>query len=555
MRRKISALLLILAMLFSFIVIVIEIAPMVDAPTIYVDDDNTGVEDGSQANPWNTIQEAVDVAQPGDTVYVNNGTYNEHVIVNKPLNLVGASRDNTTIDAGGSGDAIKPTVDWVNVTGFNLTGAGSGDEEAGVDLFSVCHCRIINNTVSFSGKHGINIRMSANNHIIKNNKVISNNVNGIYIWGSSNNVIIGNNMSGNMGGAYLGFSDYNTITYNTIWKNSGNGITLMESSNNSISSNYVLMKGVSAAENGIRITGSSDNRVTNNNVSLSGGEGIEVVSSSQDNMIVANNISWSTWRGIVFMSSSNNRIYHNNIVGNGIQAEDNSNNQWDDGYPSGGNYWSDYSGIDLNSTPDQDVPPPDGIGDTPHVIDADSKDNYPFIKPYLFENYTVLKRGWNLISIPLIQNEQNLTKVLDDINGLYDAVRWYDPTDTDDPWKQTKIGKAFGNDLNELNETMGFWVHVITSGGIIFLYNGTTPVTSQKIQLYNGWNLVGYPSLTSYNRTDGLNNTEFGTHINEIMWYDASSKTWRAMGEDDYFRKGTGYWFNAKEEIVWHVPL
>ncbi len=555
MRRKLTLFFLSLAMLFSFIVIVIEIAPRVDAPTIYVDDDNTGIEDGSQTHPWNTIQEAVNAAQPGDTVYVYNGTYNEHVIINKPLNLVGASRDNTTIDAGGSGDAVKPTVDWVNITGFNLTGAGSGDEEAGVDLYGVSHCRIINNTVSFSGKHGINIRMSAGNHIIKNNKVISNNVNGIYLWHSRNNVITDNNMSGNMGGAYLGFSEYNTITCNNIWNNSGNGITLMISSNNSVASNHIVMKGVSAAENGIRISSSSNSRVTNNNISLSGGEGIEIVSSSSDNIIAANNIYKSTWRGIVFMSSSNNKIYHNNIISNGIQAEDNSNNQWDDGYPSGGNYWSDYSGVDLNSTPDQDVPPPDGIGDTPHVIDADSKDNYPLMRPYLFENYTVLKRGWNLISIPLIQKEQNLTKVLDDIHGLYDAVRWYDPTDTDDPWKQIKIGKTFGNDLSELNETIGFWIHVTRFGDTIFLFNGTSPVTSQQIQLYKGWNLVGYPSLTSYNRTDGLNNTIFGAHINKIMWFDASSKTWVTMEGSDYFQKGMGYWLHSNEDIIWHVPL
>jgi hypothetical protein len=59
----------------------------------------------------------------------------------------------------------------------------------------------------------------------------------------------------------------------------------------------------------------------------------------------------------------------------------NMSNYWDNSYPSGGNYWSDYTGVDLNSTPSQNVPPPDGIGDTRYLIDSDSRDNYPLMEP------------------------------------------------------------------------------------------------------------------------------------------------------------------------------
>ena len=59
--RKVWTLLMAIILVAIFIPIVSDIIPPAQAPTIYVDDDNNGPEDGSPANPYNTIQEAVDV--------------------------------------------------------------------------------------------------------------------------------------------------------------------------------------------------------------------------------------------------------------------------------------------------------------------------------------------------------------------------------------------------------------------------------------------------------------------------------------------------------------
>ncbi len=170
-------------------------------------------------------------------------------------------------------------------------------------------------------------------------------------------------------------------------------------------------------------------------------------------------------------------------------------------------------------------------------------------------SYSILKQGWNLISTPRIQVEQNITKVLEPINGLYDAVQWSDITDFNDPWKHYKVGKSNGNDLTYLNETMGFWVHITQPGDTIFLNNGTIPTQNHTILLYPGWNMVGYPTLSNFNRTQGLNNLSFGSDIDAIWTFSAETQTWVELGEWDYFTPGKGYWIHSKVEKTWEVPL
>jgi len=57
-------------------------------------------------------------------------------------------------------------------------------------------------------------------------------------------------------------------------------------------------------------------------------------------------------------------------------------NVWDNGYPSGGNYWSDYNGTDLRKGPGQNVTGSDGIGDTPYIINTNNQDYYPLMMPW-----------------------------------------------------------------------------------------------------------------------------------------------------------------------------
>jgi parallel beta-helix repeat protein len=167
-----------------------------------------------------------------------------------------------------------------------------------------------------------------------------------------------------------------------------------------------------------------------------------------------------------------------------------------------------------------------------------------------------LEFGWNLISIPLIQSDTNLGSVLSSISGSYDAVQNYEASDPQDPWKHNHLMKPSQlNDLHDINHTIGFWIHINENLGTIFDYNGTTPTENQTILLSSGWNLVGFPSLREQNRTEGLNNIQFGSEVDVIQWYDATTRTWLFMNQDDSFVPERGYWVHSKIEITWEVPL
>jgi parallel beta-helix repeat protein len=106
---------------------------------------------------------------------------------------------------------------------------------------------------------------------------------------------------------------------------------------------------------------------------------------TEHNTIIENTAAANSKYGVYVDFSSDNMIYHNNF-GNNLVAQfriDNGANTWDNDYPSGGNYWSGYTGVDLFSGPHQDIRGGDGIGDTPYGMVGNDKDNYPLMHPWI----------------------------------------------------------------------------------------------------------------------------------------------------------------------------
>ncbi len=431
------------------------------------------------------IQDAINAANPEDTIFVHSGTYYENVIVNKTVSLVGENRSTTVIDAKGKGTVVVVTAEAANIQDFTVQNSGISLGDSGIVLSKSMSNIVKGNIISNNGL-GIYVVLSNNNTFYHN--VLVNNWEGMRFLLSSLNIVNGNVIKDNHYGIQLVDSGNNVLRNNSMIENVYNfgvaGDELPHFINDVDASNtvdgkaiyYLINKqhlvvkpsafpdaGYLAVINSTRITvedfcffnnfqgvlfaytnnskidnlnvsdnfhgimlfGSNNtlkrNNLTKNvyaidsyghsnlyfeNVIADNNDGIWLIGSN--NSIRRNTIANNNYRGIYLIGSNNtvfqneimnnsvgividfydNKIYHNNFINNVKQADLNEPRAigiWDGGYLSGGNYWSDYAGVDLYSGPHQNETGSDGIGDTPYFIDEDNQDNYPLMEPWSLE--------------------------------------------------------------------------------------------------------------------------------------------------------------------------
>jgi parallel beta-helix repeat protein len=251
---------------------------------------------------YSTIQAAIDASSPGDTIMVKPGTYYESIIIYKTVSLVGENPSNTIIEGNGSAQTILVTANGVRIEGFSIRGGIRGIYLDGVNGSTILNNRITNNLV------GISLYAYSNNNTIAHN-VVSNNTN--------TGIMLGEGTSERT----LNFGcQNNTISGNEIINNHC-GISLFQSSGNKIIENRITVNHQNATDDGMYPSEAYD---------------------------------------LIFFESSGNQIYHNTFLDSGPYVFDvgadftiggqywhPSNNVWDNGYPSGGNYWSDSMTVDL----------------------------------------------------------------------------------------------------------------------------------------------------------------------------------------------------------------
>jgi nitrous oxidase accessory protein len=184
---------------------------------------------GSNPGNYNKIQDAVNNASNGDTVFVydDSAPYSEKITINVSIHLIGENRNTTSIEGGDY--AVSIFADGVTVSGFRISNVG--------DFWNCC---------------GFYVTSQGNN--ISNNNIVNNlRMNGIYLYGASYNTIYGNLIeNNNYHGIRIEYASHNMIVNNRIVNNRGFGILLADSGDNLIIGNTVKQNfedGITLGEN------------------------------------------------------------------------------------------------------------------------------------------------------------------------------------------------------------------------------------------------------------------------------------------------------------------
>jgi len=272
---------------------------------------------------YSKIQDALDAADYGNTVYVYSGVYKENLMIDNSINLIGENKNTTIIDGSEAEAVVEITADHVNISEFTVK---NSSYHPGIFVYS-SHNNIFNCDISDSD--GIRLSDYSNNNTISSNQIHNNTSTGIHLLLSNNNTIRSNQIYNNFQGIQILHSKNNAITTNQIYNNNYCSILLYNSTSNTIITNQIH-----------------------------------------------NNTGWGVGAyGISLENSSNNIIYHNNFIDN---TENSSwdllgTNTWYNKILQEGNYWDDYVGTDNDE---------DGIGDTPYIINGGiNQDKYPLMNP------------------------------------------------------------------------------------------------------------------------------------------------------------------------------
>lgn len=324
-----------------------------------------------------SLQERIEKARPFEIINIDAGIYREGMIViDKPITLRGKGRP--VIDGLKQKNVIKIISSNVTVEGLEIRGSGYSDlsEYAGIRIENANNCIIRNN---FFRENVYSIYLAkAENCLIENNNIHSfakheaTSGNGIHLWNSKNTKIIGNSIEGHRDGIYIEFSGDSWIKRNFARNNIRYGLHFMYSHRNHYIENtfsenqtgvavmyskniYMLKnrfeKSWGRASYGLLLKDITDSNIKDN--FFVGNTVAVLLDAANRNKFDANTLEKNGWALRILGNSEENLFTGNQFVSNFFEVttnSDKSTNIFEN------NFWSTYSGYDLNK---------DGIGDQP----------------------------------------------------------------------------------------------------------------------------------------------------------------------------------------------
>lgn len=346
---------------------------------------STALSDSQKAGPpghVNTLQSAINTAQPGDTLFIPRGIYEGNLLLNKRVIMIGD--DMPIVRGDGNSSVIKITADSCLIRGFTVEHSGSRlvEEDAGILITS--NFNIIEKNELRDVLFGVYL-LHAEHNLVTWNRVTGRKQleygergSGMHIWNSQWNRFIGNSITDVRDGFYIQNANHTWIEHNEAY-NVRYGVHYMYADSNTFLSNRFYDNVAGAAimySKGIRMR----HNVFSHNRGFSS---FGILFQDCHGLIADSNVIADNVVGLFFEASTNNEFRHNIIAQNDIALQmfqnsinntfsennfiDNLNplaivgkrteSRWN--VAGRGNYWSSYDGYDLDG---------DGIGDVPMKI-------------------------------------------------------------------------------------------------------------------------------------------------------------------------------------------
>ncbi|MEP7278377.1 MAG: nitrous oxide reductase family maturation protein NosD [Bacteroidota bacterium] len=324
-----------------------------------------------------SIQQAINTAGAGDSVWVEEGVYREkNIVVNKCIVLIGDHFP--VLDGEYKYEIISVKASNVSVKGFKLihSGISSLEDLAGIKIYNTSHV-VISGNILLDAFFGIYVQ-GGNNCTIENNQLKASSQteqrsgNGIHCWKSDSLRIISNHIQGHRDGIYFEF-----VTHSVIWRNISEhniryGLHFMFSNDDAYISNVLSNNGA-----GVSVMFTHGVKMFNNYFEDNWGDGAFglLLKEISDSYVIGNKFTNNT--SAIFMEGASRLlIERNEFRGNGwamkIQASCidiivRQNNFLSNTFDVGTNgslvlnkfdhnYWDKYEGYDLNKDNAGDIP-------------------------------------------------------------------------------------------------------------------------------------------------------------------------------------------------------
>ena len=339
--KKIMVIMAVMLFLVSMVLFISPSKIYGATPVVYVDG---GVAASGDGTAWykakKTIQEGITAVDPGGTVYVASGTYNENVTVSKSITLTGAGSGTTTVTAANAAVSVfNVTASSVNISGFTVSGA-TGGGQAGIYLGAgVTLCNIHDNILTGSFD-GIWLGSGSNHNTITSNTTSNNTNQGFEVYISSDNTFTNNTANSNTAyGFKIDSGNNNVFTGNTANSNGKYGFYVVEGDGGgATNSTFTNNTANSNTQYGMRMNGGSGNTLIGNTFNLNVIDGIKLkedipsltlTNNSFTNSQIGIEIDVSVANGIPAWTVSSNTITGNTLsISNAGTGTLNAINNW-----------------------------------------------------------------------------------------------------------------------------------------------------------------------------------------------------------------------------------